>query len=102
MTNTTNAPFKPRMYAFTYEALYAMRVERRLSLTQIARKYGCDHTTVLNALRRLGIPVKFALIEPELPEGRGWITSREKRISPVVNPTPSPKVAGDGIRIEGQ
>lgn len=102
MKNLGTIGFKPRMYAFTHEALYAMRVVRRLSMPQIARKYGCDHTTVLNALRRLGIETKLPLIGPELPEGGGWITSREKRISPAVNASPSPKVAPEVIRIEAE
>jgi len=51
----TNKPYRPRVYDFTYAGLYAMRVERKLSLGQIARKFGCDHTTVLHACHRLGI-----------------------------------------------
>ena len=53
--NHTNAPYRPRVYDFTYDLLYAMRITRNLSYTQIARKYGCDHTTVINACQRLGI-----------------------------------------------
>ena len=61
----TNSPFRPRVYEFTYDLLYAMRVERNLSFTQIARKYKCDHTTVMHACQRLGIPTKRKLIKPE-------------------------------------
>lgn len=58
--NHTNQPYRPRIYDFTYDLLYAMRVERNLSFNQIARKYKCDHTTVVHACQRLGIrkPIK--------------------------------------------
>ena len=53
--NHTNAPYRPRRYDLTYDGLYAMRVTRKLSFHQIARKYGAHHTTIVNACQRLGI-----------------------------------------------
>lgn len=81
----TSRPFTPRAYAFTYEDLYQWRVVRRLSFQQIALKFGCDHTTVVNACKRLNVP-KRGLISPSEP----------------LNAIPAPKVAPDMIRIGGE
>lgn len=92
----TNRPFSPRLYAFTYEGLYAMRIERRLSLPQIARKFGCDHTTVLNALGRLGIPTKRPLVPADLPAGKGWVkeaTSQQPQADAAPKVAPESRVA---------
>lgn len=68
-------PFKPRVYAFTYEQLFDFRVTRNWSFPRIARKYGCDHSSVINACKRLGVPTQRKLIGP------GENVSREAPLS---------------------
>jgi hypothetical protein len=66
MTQKANAslvksPFKPRRFAWDAEQLYEMRQVKRMSFPQIARRFGCDHATVMWAFHRLGVPTKLPL-----------------------------------------
>jgi hypothetical protein len=63
---TYQQPYKPNRYAFTFDALYDLRVVQGLSFQRIAQRFGdCDHTTVIHACRRLGVPLERPLIEPD-------------------------------------
>jgi hypothetical protein len=55
------ADFRPREFAFDEAILREMRHVRRLSFAQIARRFGCDHATVIWAFHRLGIPTQRPL-----------------------------------------
>lgn len=57
--------FRPRAFAWDADQLREMRQVRRLSFPQIARRFGCDHATVIWAFHRLGIPTEMPLQGPD-------------------------------------
>jgi hypothetical protein len=59
-----SSPFKPREFDWKAEQLYEMRHVKGLSFGQIAMRFGCDHTTVMWAFKRLGVPMERPLRGP--------------------------------------
>jgi hypothetical protein len=61
--------FRPREFGFTYADLHEFRQVRAMSWQQIGNMYGCDHTTVMHAAKRLGVetarPLKGPTHDPE-------------------------------------
>ena len=47
-------------YQWDRDSLISMR-GRGWGVIRIAKEYGCDHTTVMHAMRRLGIPTAGSL-----------------------------------------
>ena len=66
MKATSSKPFAPRRYDFRAEDLNRLRHQERRGWIQIGRVYGCHHTTVLYACKRLGIPTKLKLAAPQV------------------------------------
>lgn len=60
--------FRPRKVKWDRDKLIRLRFDMKLSFPAIARKYKCDHTTVMWAFRRLGLPTSstdtIEILEP--------------------------------------
>lgn len=64
MNATSTKRFAPRQFDFNAEDLNRFRHVERMGWMHIAKQYGCHHSTVIYACKRLGVALKLKLRVP--------------------------------------
>lgn len=75
-------PFRPRKIAWDRDTLEYLRTVARLSFPEIARAFRCDHTTVMWACQRLGVPTAPVLNIANEPEPPAPVLPLRIRVAP--------------------
>ena len=74
MRKGSKVPYKPKKYNITKDDLVKYYIDNKMTCHQVAEIYGCSWSTILEALKRLNVPVRKPLSGKELAKKYGHQT----------------------------